>query len=80
MQRSRGSEAEENANDLFKFREKEALARTRAEVERARRSAGGATVSNTAVRVELATQLGLPATATYDEVRSVGFCVCFFSD
>lgn len=46
------------------------MARTRAEVERARRSAGGASVSNTAVKVELATQLGLPATATFDEVRS----------
>ena len=65
--RSQGSDAEASANDLFSFREKEALARKRSEVERARRSTADATVS-TAVKVELATQLGLPATATFDEV------------
>lgn len=68
VQGVRDSEAEARANDLFKFREKEALARKRSEVERGRRSTAGATAS-TAVRVELATQLGLPSTATFDEVR-----------
>lgn len=72
-QDSRSSEAEAEANDLFKFREKEALVRKRSEVERGRRSTAGAT-SSTAVRVDLATQLGLPSTATFDEVRD-SLCV-----
>lgn len=37
-------------------------------MERGRRSTAGGTAS-TAVRVELATQLGLPSTATFDEVK-----------
>lgn len=69
--------------DLFRFREKEALASTerRREVERRRRgpagggrgggsgagSAGGS--GKSAVKVELATQLGVPATSSYEEVR-----------
>ncbi|CAN0059185.1 unnamed protein product, partial [Scytosiphon promiscuus] len=67
--------------DFFKFREKEALASVerRQEVERRRRTAGGrggggggrrggaSTDDRSPVKIELATQLGLPATSTYDE-------------
>lgn len=63
-------------DDLFRFREKGPLAgpnRGR-EVERRRRGpagggrGGGGGAAN-AVKVELATQLGVPATSTYEEVR-----------
>ncbi|CAN0222659.1 unnamed protein product, partial [Hapterophycus canaliculatus] len=68
--------------DFFKFRGKEELASVerRQEVERRRRGPGGGggrrrgavggSDGGSAVKVELATQLGLPATSTYDEVRT----------
>lgn len=71
-------------DDLFRFREKGAIAGTerRREVERRRRGpaggsggrgggGGGGSVGGerSAVKVELATQLGVPATSTYEEVR-----------
>lgn len=70
--------------DLFRFREKGAIAGTdrRREVEPRRRrgpagggrggsggGGGGGVTERSAVRVELATQLGVPATSTYEEVR-----------
>lgn len=72
-------------DDFFKFREKEALAGTPRprEVERSRRGAadgGGGGAGNggrgvkSALKVELATQLGVPAASTYDEVCMM--CVC----
>lgn len=64
--------------DLFRFREKGAIAGTepRREVERQRRGpagggrGGGGSVATerSAVKVELATQLGVPAASTYEEV------------
>ncbi|CAB1117441.1 unnamed protein product [Ectocarpus sp. CCAP 1310/34] len=57
--------------DFFAFREKDLLAsvKRRREMERRRRSAGGGAGGGkgSAVKVELATQLGLPASSTYDE-------------
>lgn len=77
FQRMRGFETEpDSASDFFQFREKESLANGRskvAEVRRARGSGGGGggggSSASSAVKVEVATQLGLPATSTYEEVK-----------
>lgn len=72
-ERPTGSDAAFDA-DFFAFREKDALAgvKRRREVERRRRSAAGVAGGGegSAVKVELATQLGLPASSSYDEVWS----------
>eukprot|EP00752_Nemacystus_decipiens_P007510 g6711.t1 len=64
-------------DDLFRFREKGAIAGagTRREVERRRRGpagggGAGAGGERSAAKVELATQLGVPAASTYDELRT----------
>lgn len=75
LERERSTSRTAIDDDFFKFREKEALAGTprRREVERHRRRAagGGGGGVGTALKVELATQLGVPATSTYEEVRGV---------
>ncbi|CAM9945327.1 unnamed protein product [Ectocarpus fasciculatus] len=72
-ERPAGSDAAFDA-DFFAFREKDALAsvKRRREVERRRRSAasGAGGGEGGAAKVELATQLGLPASSTYDELRT----------
>ncbi|CBN79806.1 expressed unknown protein [Ectocarpus siliculosus] len=72
-ERPTGTDAAFDA-DFFAFREKDSLAsvKRRREVERRQRSAAGGAGGGdgSAVKVELATQLGLPASSTYDELRT----------
>lgn len=79
-ERPTGTDATFDA-DFFAFREKDSLAnvKRRREVERRRCSAAGGAGGGegSAIKVELATQLGLPASSTYDEVwsKTCVFCV-----
>lgn len=60
--------SEASANDWLRFREKEALSRSK-EATKERATPGGKVRGvHGPATVELATQLGLPASATYDEV------------